>query len=422
MKKIYLILLLSFAIFSCDDFVSDYEKPNDSIGDDQFKTAKDAQFLVKGVKGLFAETYDQMTSMAGGLSDEMNFTRDIQGASFVQFDQIDRATTEAPLPLTPINNSIANGFKALQEFRKHTELLISKCENDIVFNEGEEGIKTDALYNGYFYSAVAKYFLGAYFGLETNSPGATIDVSPLIPRDELYNMAITDLTTAEAYASEAQLRTINTFKARIYMLLNNSTMAATALSAGMMQGDANVNALYNALALNDWYFDSGNGRIQWYTNPRYEGYLALDPDESVRIPLFTVPGTAKDSTGAPIRVYSVQNKFPETESSIRFLGWQENELLLAEIAIAGGDVGTGLTHINNVRTSYNLASVDEQYITDNYAGDAVAFLIAERDKEFFCEGMRLIDQRHFNVWHLDPATSWMHLPLPLAERQANPNL
>lgn len=422
MKKIYLILLLSFAIFSCDDFVSDYEKPNDSIGDDQFTTAKDAQFLVKGVKGLFAETYDQMTSMAGGLSDEMNFTRDIQGASFVQFDEINRATTLAPLPLNPNNNSVANGFKALQEFRKHTDLLIDKCQNQIVFETGEEDIKTDALYNGYFYSAVAKYFLGAYFGLETDSPGATIDVSPLIPRNDLYNMAISALDTASSYASEAQLRAINTFKARIYMLLNNPTMAATALSAGMVQGDANVNALYNALALNDWYFDSGNGRIQWYADPRYEAYLVLDPDESARIPLFSVPGTSTDSTGAPLNFYSVQNKHSATESSIRFLGWHENELLLAEIAISGGDVGTGLTHINNVRTSYNLASVDEQYITDNYADDAVAFLIAERDKEFFCEGMRLIDQRHFGVWHLDPASSWMHLPLPLAERQANPNL
>ncbi len=47
-------------------------------------------------------------------------------------------------------------------------------------------------------------------------------------------MALADLTEAEAYASEAQLRAINTFKARIYMLQNNPTMAATALSAGMM--------------------------------------------------------------------------------------------------------------------------------------------------------------------------------------------
>ncbi len=422
MKNIYLILLLTFAIFSCDDFVSDYEKPNDSIGNDQFKTAKDAQFLVKGVQGLFAEAYDQMTSMAGGLSDEMNFTRDIQGASFVQFDEINRATTLPPLPLNPNNNSIANGFKAVQEFRKHTELLIEKCENDIVFNEGEEGIKNDALYNGYFYSAVAKYFLGSYFGLEINSPGATIDVGPLLSRSELYTMTLADLAEAEKYASEAQLRSINTFRARIYILQNNTTMAATALSAGMVQGDANVNALYNALALNDWFYDSGNGRIQWYAAPRYAAYLDLDPKESARIPLFSFPGTATDSTGAPLNVYSIQNKHSTTESPIRFLGWQENELLLAELAIDGGDVGTGLIHVNNVRASYNLDAIDDQYITDNYAGDAMAMLIAERDKEFFCEGMRLLDQRHFDLWHLDPATSWMHLPLPLAERQANPNL
>ena len=174
MKK-YFLILLAFSLFACDSFVNDYTEPNDSIGDDQFKTAGDAQFLITGVRGLFAEAYDQATSLSGGLSDELRFTRDISGASFVTFDEIDRASTLPPLPVNIDNNSITGFYLDLHRFRKHTELLIDKTNNSIVFEEGEESIKASALYTGYFYSAIAKYMLGAYFGLEIDQPGNVID-------------------------------------------------------------------------------------------------------------------------------------------------------------------------------------------------------------------------------------------------------
>ena len=421
MKKFY-ILILAVLIYACDDFVNDYEEPNDSIGDDDITEPADVNMLVTGIKGLFAESFDQASSLCGGLSDELRFSRDIQGASFVQFDEIDRATTLPPLPINIDNNSITGFYLDLHRFRKHTALLIDKTNNVIAFGEEDEGIRVNALYNGYLYSAIAKYMLGAYFGLEPDQPGNVIDAGPMMTRDELYNEAIADLALAETFASESQVRLINTFRARIYMLMGNKSMASTALSAGMSQGDSPLLALYNLATLNDWHFDSGNGRIQWHTAPRFGDYLALDPDEVVRIPFRTVPGTARDSNGVPLNTYLVQLKYPAQDSPIRFIGWQENELLLAEIAIESGDVGTGLIHINNVRGSYGLASLDEQYITDNYNDDAMELLMAERDKEFYGEGMRLLDQRRWEKWHLDPATSWLHLPIPLDERNSNPNL
>ena len=421
MKK-YFLILLAFSLFACDSFVNDYTEPNDSIGDDQFKTAGDAQFLITGVRGLFSEAYDQATSLSGGLSDELRFTRDISGASFVTFDEIDRASTLPPLPVNIDNNSITGFYLDLHRFRKHTELLIDKTNNSIVFEEGEESIKASALYTGYFYSAIAKYMLGAYFGLEIDQPGNVIDAGPFMSTTDLYNEALSDLTSAEANASESQVRMINTFRARIYMLLGETGMAASAAAAGMTTGDASLNALYNLANVNDWHFDSGNGRIQWYTDARFGAYLEMDPAESARIPMRTVFGTSTDEDGNPLNTYYIQLKYEAEESPIRFIGWQENELILAELAIAGGDAGTGLTHINNVRAAYGLSSVDDQYVTDNYNGDAMELLMAERDKEFYGEGMRLLDQRRWNKWHLPLESSWLFLPIPLDERNANSNL
>lgn len=419
MKKYYLILL-AFALFACDEYVNDYQEPNDSIGDDAFVTAGDAQFLITGVEGLFAGALDQATSLSGGMSDELGFTRDIQGASFVTFDELNRASTLPPLPVNIDNNSVTGFYLDLHRFRKHTELLIDKTNNSIVFEEGEEAIRDKALFTGNFYSAVAKYMLGAYFGLEIDQPGNVIDAGPFLTRDDLYNQALTDLTSAEAYANEAQLRMINTFRARIYMLQGNSGMAASAAAAGMTQGDSPLLALYNLANVNDWHFDSGNGRIQWYADGRFGDYLEMDPNESARIPMIQVPGTATDSLDNPLNFYNIQQKYPAEESPIRFLGWQENELILAEIEIEGG--GNGLTNINNVRANYGLSSLDDQYITDNHNGNAMELLMTERDKEFFGEGMRLLDQRRWGTWHLPLETSWLFMPIPLDERNANPNL
>ncbi len=48
-------------------------------------------------------------------------------------------------------------------------------------------------------------------------------------------------------------------------------------------------------------------------------------------------------------------------------------------------------------------------------------IYAERDKELFCTGSRLPDQRRFNKWHLGVGT-WQYFPITSDEINSNKNL
>jgi hypothetical protein len=80
--------------------------------------------------------------------------------------------------------------------------------------------------------------------------------------------------------------------------------------------------------------------------------------------------------------------------------------MLAELVLKGVGTGDALALVNANRTSHGLAdlgSID------------LAGLIIEREKELFCTGNRLPDQRRFDLWHLGAGT-WQYLPLTMSER------
>ena len=110
-----------------------------------------------------------------------------------------------------------------------------------------------------------------------------------------------------------------------------------------------------------------------------------------------------------------QMKYPNADSPISIINWQENHLVLAELALRSESVNvTALDAINAVRSSYGLSSLESVDLD---------VLIHERDKELFCQGQRLIDQNRFSGnlnWHL-PNNTWHYLPIPFEEELNNPN-
>ena len=109
---------------------------------------------------------------------------------------------------------------------------------------------------------------------------------------------------------------------------------------------------------------------------------------------------------------------------------KEIELILAEVAIRDGDDATGLTHINNVRVHHGL----DPYTVDDMTGftpsatsgagsnsGSLGLLIQERDKTLWMKGVRLTDQKRFDLWHLGSNT-WPYIPIPDSEVLNNPNV
>jgi tetratricopeptide (TPR) repeat protein len=424
-KKLFLLTLtigLVLAATSCENYVQNIQKPIDDVGDDDLNEPSDVSFLITGVETAWAIAWDEHTVFADGLSDQLGFTRDISQATYPTFEQLDNAWREGfgMNPLIPQNNSTENIMDQLAQLRLYADTLIERVNNRITFTEDEMGIKQAGLYTGYFFGAVARYMWGAYWALDAgDGGGGVINMSPYIPASQMYSDALEHLDMALQNApSDYEGKLINTFKARIYLIIGDYTNAAAAAAQGLQMGDPAFSALYNNVLNNYWYYWSGLGRSQWHVSPKMHDYVVENPQEAARIPLYQLSPNIiySDST------YYQQLKYAELGASIRFLSWQENHLILAELSIRQANNEAGLTLINEVRAAYGIDALTADDITDKFGGDYLEMLIAERDKEFAFEGMRLIDQRRFGKWHLDLDKTWQHFPIGYDERQANPNL
>jgi hypothetical protein len=124
-------------------------------------------------------------------------------------------------------------------------------------------------------------------------------------------------------------------------------------------------------------------------------------------------------------------KYSAFESPIRLARWEEAQLILAEAAVAGGDVAGAVSIINTLHANAGLPP---------YAGgtpdEVMSQVIEERRRELFLEGHRLGDIIRYGL-PLFPATgtpfstgagfsgvygTQVCFPLPAVERNNNPNI
>jgi len=177
----------------------------------------------------------------------------------------------------------------------------------------------------------------------------------------------------------------------------------------MVPGDAPFEVEYSSEVTNYYWREAGEARKQAVIDIRFINYVETDPLEAVRIPFGEIAG--KDTVLKA--TYYYQKKYPENDSPIPVITWQENHLMLAEVALRNDDPGTALNFINEVRASHGLADLVDANMT---------VLMEERDKELVFTGIRLPDQRRWDdeldTWHLDEG-KWMYLPITEGERNAN---
>jgi hypothetical protein len=439
--NLFIALLAAVTLAACDSFVSEVEDPIDVVNNDALNTPEQVPFLISGVEGEFASVLEDAAVQGGGLADEMFFDRQLDGATFDTFEQIDDADIQFA------NNSVDAFFNNVGQLRLYADTLVTRVENQIEFGEDQQGLRSDALFTGHFYGAAARYFYAAYFALEAGGGGGgVINNGPFIPSSDMYDRALDKLDQAASTATGQEAlnaKYINTLRARIHLLSGEYGAAASAALNGLAEGDASLQGLYDVQAPNDFYNASGPGRTQFAAAPQladYDGAVvyssvteAADADRSVvRIPLYQ----SADINGDPS--FLVQAKYITREAPIDFLTWEENALMLAELAalhgqdISGNPFGTTdpLALINLVRTQY-------EGVNALPAGTTVdqALIAAEREKEFFVTGLRLLDQRRFDIPFVrqdlnietgavtvDPvAGNWRHLPITQSERNQNPN-
>ena len=398
------ILVISVLFTSCEDYVQDVDPLIDRVEDDRLNTPEQLEFLIKGVKHRFSTMYDNLVFLAGGLSDELYYDANAPGSSFPTLREIDLAED-----IRRDNNSVDGVFTPLGELRFFADNLVTRATN-IGTGEDLEG----ALFTGYFFGGLARFFYATYFGLHQNEGGGVINGGPFIPSSDMYDLAIGKFTEAlnhtdydgfanwpDITSKEMAERVTHSMIARCYLYKGDATNALTHAQMGMTEGDAPFMSLYSAITNNVWYYQA-NERHQYLVDDRFADYIAADPAEANRVLIYPV--------GADTSWWQ-QAFYLSLDAPINCMTWQENELMLAELLLPTDNAGA-LGHVNKVRASHGLAPL---------AALNEAVLIAERDKELMTTGARLPDQRRFDIWHLGQNT-WKYLPITQSEINGNPNL
>lgn len=401
-------LVATGPLSGCDVFTDGIDGPIDIVLSDSLNTQDAVPFLATGVKEGFNEAYDVTALLADGLSDQYIFDRAIPSATFPTFEEIDEGDIDLD------NNSVDGSYENINEYRFLADDLLRRADETIEFSDDAEGQEAERLarFTGTFHGGIARYFLATYYALNPGDesvarPGAPINASDLIPADQLYDEALAKLDAAKAFvADEYETRVINTIQARIHLFSGDYAAAAAAAEEGLEPGDPPYLARYNDQSPNAIYSSAGQGRAQYSVSPEF---VAISQAGDTRVPV--VPVTDGDGN---VLGY-LQNRYPNQGDPLPFVTWQENNLILAEVALRDDPNDSdeeALDLINANRAAAALGDLDEIDLDG---------LVDERARELFTLGLRLVDQRRFDLFHL-PAGTWQYLPITRSERNANDNL
>ncbi|MCG3120101.1 MAG: hypothetical protein ALAOOOJD_02706 [bacterium] len=389
------LLLLASA---CTEFSNSVDPVINQVPDDRLNDAAQVNFLINGVQVRFATALTQVMTLSSGLSDEFIFDARVPNATFPTFRDIDQGA------ITLDNNSVDGAYNPLGELRFFADDLIRRVGT---ISGVDAATQKRALFTGYLYGGIARYLYAAYFGLNPADGGGVIDNGPFIPSQQMYDLALEKLQLAVTNApAAADARVANSIIARLHLVRGNFAAARTAATAGMVSPDPAFQGKYSTLSTNFYWQQAGLGRPQYVADARFLAYVTADPAEKSRIALSPITGNDAAKT-----VFQRQAKYATESTPIDFMSWQENELMQAELDVRGGNAGAALTRVNAVRASHTLAAL---------AAIDLDGIYVERDKELFVTGVRLLDQRRFNKFHL-PAGSWQFLPITDDERNNNPN-
>jgi hypothetical protein len=395
--SVFIITLATLLMLAnaCTEFSNSVDPVINRVPDDRLNDAAQVNFLINGVQVRFATALTQVMTLSSGLSDEFIFDARVPNATFPTFRDIDQGA------ITLDNNSVDGAYNPLGELRFFADDLVRRAG---AISGLDATVLKRAQFTGYLYGGIARYLYAAYFGLNPTEGGGVIDNGPFIPSEQMYDLALEKLQLALTNApAVADARAVSSIIARLHLVRGNFDAARTAAAAGMVSPDPAFQGKYSTQATNFYWQQAGLGRPQYVADPRFLAYVTADSTEKSRIALSPISGGGE--------TFQRQAKYATESTPINFMSWQENELMLAELDVRDGNAAAAQPRVNAVRASHTLAAL---------AAIDLDGIYVERDKELFVTGVRLLDQRRFNRFHL-PAGTWQFLPITDDERNNNPN-
>lgn len=407
-----IMLVLAMTCLSCSEWVSSVEPLTDEVDDSLLTSEKEVPFVLAGVQGRWASYYSVMTRVAGLISDELFWETNVPNTGNAIWGEWNG---NVPFLLTRTGTF---EWDAAGETRFFADDLVRRVgEIDFV----DKNLEKEALFWGYFIGGFARFSYAAWWGLTQTEGGGVITddldkPGEFIPSQEMYGLALEKLALALGHADAYQAKVVHSLMARIHLFRQDYASAATEAGAGLIEGDPPFQALFSAAGFwNNWWVFAGGANK---TNPvdfRFRDYHIGDAAEAARIPLIVAKG------GDGVTDYYFQAIVTRRDDPLDVITWQEMALILAEIALRNNDTGAALRHINQVRAAHGLADKSAADLNTDILGIlGLNLIVEERDKELIMHGMRLVDQRRFDIWHRPGG--WQYALIPINERERNPNI
>jgi hypothetical protein len=422
-------LLVLTAAVACNNLL-DVQVPS-RIPADQLEVPGNAQLLVNGAVSDFDCALGSYVVMAGLMTDELEdatltAARWVYDQRSIQSnDQIYAVNgCEALGTYTPLNRARESADNVLRLLNRWTDAQVPSTVNRTAL------IATMAAYAGYARLLLGEMFCSAV--ISTIDENHNLIYGTELTPQQMFQSADSMFTTAIAAAQTAHVDSSLklAYVGRARTRLDLGQQAAAKADAQQVTDPSFV---YYATAstttprrTNRVYVESNkaSGRSSsvapQYQNVTYRG----KPDP--RVPVDTTPDVS--TTGVHIWA---QTKYTSGASPIPVASYGEAQLIVAEGDVAAGDLNGAVAIINALHARVGL----DAYNGPVTATDVLNQVIEERRRELFLQGQRLGDVRRYNLSILPapgtpyrnggvygPVGSKLCLPLPDAERQANPKL
>jgi len=401
--KIVLLIITTIMLFnSCKDFVSNTNSLIDQIEDSKLNDPAQIPFLISGLKLQFSAAASYTIVLSDVLSDQLykNPYGTYDGTHY--YDEIDLGT------ISLNNRFITSAYRYIGVARFYADNLVERVLKEKVT---DQKLKRKAIFIGKFYGGYTRFLYAAYFGLSETNGGSPVNGSKFISSDKLYTQAINLFMEAlESTNNPWQKRLTNSMIAKSYLLQGNYVNAVPFALKGLSIGDPPFSIKFSSqFGYNNRYYLIASEILSLFIiDNRFPKYIAVEPNEANRIKIDSISASKYNSSTIYFQV-----KYNSLDSPEDLITWQENSLMLAELALRNqASAGNALTLVNEVRSSHNIPPLNNVDLETIYI---------ERDKELFCTGNRLPDERRFNKFHL-PAGRWQYLPVPAEERDNNKNL
>jgi len=424
-----LTALSLFGVSACSDITSLKQENPGSLSVETLYVPANAQLLVNGAIGDFECAYNRYVVGSGLFTDELTVAisqsnnYDYDARRLLTNHPYGTANCSSPSPSTSQYPGI---YTPLSVARATADTALAKLEgwtDDQVANR-QKLMGQAATYAGY-----SLVLLGE------GMCSAAINLGPEIQPPALFDEAVTRFTKAIAAATAANdaatLNLARLGRARAELDLGGATnLAAAAADAATIPATFVANTSPDAI----------NARRQnlVFINISQSSFSTVDtsfrnvlvPGGTTQDPRVNVLDLGRTGTATGSKLF-IPAKDNANNLPLRVGSYAEAQLIIAENAVATGDLPAAVTAINNARS--RTAGLPAYVLPAGAtAADVKAQIIEERRREFFLEGHRLGDLRRNNL-PFTPASGAAYqyggvygtqtcFPLPDVERINNPTI